>query len=322
MKIARKTALAALLNLLIAGALLGSDAERVMLEKAVVTHNDIVRISDFLPENVSQQIRLRAADVVVGDSPAPGARRTFDRAEVAYALRATPQLRASVEVPAAIEVTRWSRPLSNGEILAAISGSSGAIQFSGLQSLTLEDIGIHPTILVTETVARIEITRMEQDLTRSETRIRMWIPSEPRISPFWIALRRAMVPRPVLIASGISKNEPTGAASRTVRADVAPDSVTSAFVGGLARPVVGPVAVEAPLIPEIVSLDAVLDPVVLIRAGKPVQLVMQATSIRITTLATALEIGRKGQKIRVRSGSTGKVLLATVMNAETVEVDY
>ncbi|MGB8835230.1 MAG: flagella basal body P-ring formation protein FlgA, partial [Candidatus Acidiferrales bacterium] len=65
-----------------------------------------------------------------------------------------------------------------------------------------------------------------------------------------------------------------------------------------------------------------LDGGALIRAGQRVELVMQAPGMRISTPVTALERGRAGQKIRVRSIPAGKLLVATVISAQLVEVDY
>jgi hypothetical protein len=218
------------------------------------------------------------------------AQATARHSELQNSLRKAPQLSAAVTVSAAVDLAHPTRVLSRAEILAALATSTSANQFSGLQSLRMEDIISAPAILVAEEKPRLEITRIEPDLNGTATRMRLWIPSEPRIPPFWIMLRRAMVAQPAAPASG--------AVLRTAALDIPATS-----------------AAKTPV-------TARLDQVVLISKGTPVQLVMQAIGIRITAPGTALEAGREGQKIRVRSEFAGKVVVGTVLNAQTVGLDY
>ena len=274
--------LAACLQISASGAVQGG--ARVVLEPSVVAHGDVVSVSDLLPADASPNLHSRAASVVVGDSPLPGTRRTFRNSEVEQALRGTPELRSAVEIPPAVEVTRWSRLLSAEELLAAVTaGISGSRQFQDTRALTLADLSVMPAVLVTEDAPKIEITRFELGLNGMETRMRLWIPSEPRLAPFWVTLRCVLNTNPTT-AKRLSQE---GNAST--------------------KPHVSPSAVDS---------------IALIRAGERVQLVMLAAGMRITTPATALERGSEGQKIRVRSIPAGKPLLATVVSAQLVEVDY
>jgi Chaperone for flagella basal body P-ring formation len=266
---------------------------RVALEQAVIARGAIVTVSDLLPADAPAQLRARATSVVVGDAPLPGASRTFHVADVEYALRDAPEVRAAVAVPPEIAVTRWSRLLSRQEIFAALSRAVAGGELPEARSLAPADLGAIPAVLVTEDLPQIEITRSEPGARSAETRIRMWIPAEPRVPPFWIDLHGVFTVSPG--ATGGASPVATTAARVTARraAQAAADEPAARSDSG-----------------------------VLIRSGQRVELVMLATGMRISAQATALERGRQGQKIRVRSSLAGKILIATVVNAQMVEVSF
>jgi flagella basal body P-ring formation protein FlgA len=64
------------------------------------------------------------------------------------------------------------------------------------------------------------------------------------------------------------------------------------------------------------------DAPVLVRTGQTVELVAQRNGIRLTTSAVTLDPGRLGEKIRVHTETKRKTLIATVIDAHTVEIDY
>jgi Chaperone for flagella basal body P-ring formation len=271
--------------------------QRLQAAKSVVVRGDVVSVADLLPEDAAAPLRAQAAGVLLGDSPAPGTRRTFRNAELESALRGAPELRAALEIPDAIEVTRWSRPLSPTEILDALSAAINADELSGAGPLTQADLGAIPAVLVTEDAPKIEITRIEPGRSGVEMRMRLWIPSEPRVSPFWISVHRMLIANPELAKGAAAAGSPrkgrsggsTAAGKNSVAAADAAASAASA---------------------------------VLVRSGERVQLVMLSSGMRITTSATALERGRQGQQIRVRSVLGSKLLVATVVSAQLVEVRY
>ncbi len=292
MKASRAILLVALLAMLAQitpGALAG---QRVRVAQSVIVRGDVVSVADLLPEDAAAPLRALAAGVVLGDSPAPGARRTFRNAELESALRGAPELRAALEIPDAIEVTRWSRPLSPAEILDALSAAINADQLSGAGPLRRADLGAIPAVLVTEDAPKIEITRIEPGRSGAQTRMRMWIPSEPRVSPFWISVHRVLMANP-----DVSQRAPSGGSPLQQRSAGKDSIATSA-------------ATDSP------------QSAVLVRSGERVQLVMLSTGMRITTSATALERGYQGQQIRVRSVLGSKLLVATVVSAQLVEVRY
>ena len=265
-------------------------AGRVALTPWMVAHAGKVSSCDLLPARAPAKLQDRMAGFVADLPPISCTQTTARHSERRFALTYgpqhslsnAPQLSAAVTLASATDLAHPSRVLSRAEILAALAASASVNQFSELQSLRVDDIVSAPDIFVVEAAPQIEITSIEPDLKGTATRARLWIPSEPRIPPFWVTLRRAITPPP----------------------DVAPKVAPNAAAIGTA--------------PRSVALSQG----VLIARGKPVQLLLQGKGIRISATGTALEAGREGQRIRVRSDFAGKVVLATVRNAETVELEY
>jgi hypothetical protein len=276
----------AVLNMSLAVTAFASGAGRVELTPWMAAHAGTASTCDLLPSNRSAKLGERAVDLMSTQPPVSCTQSTSRRLqrplarhlELQHSLSNAPQLSAAVTLASATDLARPSRVLSRAEILVALATSASVNQFSGLQALRVEDIISAPDILVAEATPQIEITRIEPDSNGTATRARLWIPSEPRIPPFWVTLRRAIAPPP--------NAAPTAPAIAT-----APRSIA-------------------------------LGQTVLIARGKPVQLVLQGTGIRISATGTALEAGHEGQKIRVRSDFAGKVVVATVLDAETVELEY
>jgi|SRR5579863_6405835 len=289
MTFTQTVAASAVLTLWLAVATVAGAAGRIALSPWSVAHAGTASTCDFSPTKNPRQIRDRAAGFLA-DQPALGCVwSTARRIEPQHSFSSIPQVGAAVTVSTAAELTRPSRVISRAEILAALATSAALNQFSGLQSLRIEDIVSAPEILVVEAKPRIEITSIGQDISGSATRVRVWIPSEPRIPPFWVTLRRTMTP-------------PSTAANGT-----APRSIAPAVL-------VNPAATA----PE----NAPLSQAILIQRGKVVQVTMRGTGMRISASGTALEAGRQGQRIRVRSEYAGKIVLATVLSAETVELEF
>jgi hypothetical protein len=298
MNFRRTIARSAIFTIVLAEGAFASASERVTFTPWMVARAESASACDLMPSTTPPGIRDRAAGFIADQPPLSCVQATPRHAALHLALQHSlsnaSQLSAAVAVPSAVELVRPTRVLSRAEILAALANSASVNQFAGLQSLHVDDIVSAPDIFVAEATPKIEITRIEPDVRGTATRARLWIPSEPRIPPFWITLRRAMAPPP-----GVAANATTnGNAPRSIGPAIAVNSIERA------------------------AASAALGQAVLIARGKPVQLVMQATGIRITAAGTALEAGREGQKIRVRSEFAGKVVVATVLNSETVQLEY
>jgi hypothetical protein len=61
---------------------------------------------------------------------------------------------------------------------------------------------------------------------------------------------------------------------------------------------------------------------ILVKAGEPVQLLVEGAGMRIATTAIPLTVGREGERIRVRTTLSGKILVGMVVAPQTVKVDY
>jgi hypothetical protein len=279
----------AVLTLMLAVTPFAESAGRLVLSPWVAAHAGAVSTCDFLPAKNPPQIRDYAAGFLVDRAPLSCVRPIARHLEPQHSFRNLPQAGAAVTVSTSAEVARPARLLSRTEILSALAASAAVNQFSGLQSLHVEDIVSAPDIFVAEAAPRIEITSIGPDLSGTAIRVRVWIPSEPRIPPFWISLRRAIAPL---------NAEASTAAPRSIAPAVAANAAATT--------------------PE----TAALSQVVLIPRGKLVQVVMRGTGMRISASGTALEAGHQGQRIRVRSEYGGKVVLVTVLNAETVELEF
>jgi hypothetical protein len=303
MNFRRTIARSAILTMSLAVTAFASGTGRAALTPWMVAHAGAAGTCDLLPSNRSPKLGEGAADFMSTQPSLSCTQSTSRRLErslarhlgLQHSLSNAPQLSAAVTLASATDLARPSRVLSRAEILAALATSASVNQFSGLQALRVEDIVSAPDILVAEATPQIEITRIEPDTNGTATRARLWIPTEPRIPPFWVTLHRAMTSPSPSVGANATSNTTT------------PRSIAPAIAGNSA---------------ERASANPALGQAVLIPRGKNVQLVMQATGIRITAEGTALEAGREGQRIRVRSEFAGKVVVATVLNADTVQLEY
>jgi hypothetical protein len=257
--------------------------ERTALRETVVTHGDSVFLSDLLPRGASEEMRARTAAFALGNSPLPGTHRRFERHEILRTLRGSPELAAQLIVPEAVDVMRWSQVLGREQIRTALAGR----KIAGLESfgpeISVEQIEGPEEVRVTDAAAHLEVLKVVE--AGASAKVRMWIPAEPKVPAFWITVHRAgdLVSA---AKTGLVNGEP----------------VDSSGVGA-ARPAAGVIATDA------------------VKKGDKLELVFFATGMRITTPAQTLEVAKVGQKVRVRSLATGKVMRATLRNVAMAEVD-
>jgi hypothetical protein len=261
-------------------------AERTVLRENAITHGDSIRMSDLLPPGATEEIRARANSIALGNSPLPGAHRTFDRFQIENALRAAPELQAALLIPEQIDVMRWSRPLGREQIRIALQGSARASTDSILKDLALDQIEMPSAVLLTEEVARVAVLQIEPSDPGSDVHARLWIPSEPKVPAFWITVHR--------------KNEYRN-----------PSGSTGASA---------PFENDAPKNAQLPA--SYQDSPVSLKSGESVELFALAAGMRITSPAITLGIGGIGQQIRVRIPATGKIVMATVIGPRTVELKY
>ena len=309
-----------------------------------------------------QAVRVRLERIKLGAAPLPGSHRVLDRRDIAQALAVAPDLRSSIEIPESVDVIRWSRQVTAGELIAPIAQSLRSNHFQGEEGLAERDLSLSRAIVVTEDNPKFEVTRIEPALRGEATRLRLWIPSEPRISPFWVTLDRdvtapeapaagirdvSVPPAQPVAQSHLSAMEAeagcaeTSAGCQTEKTPLAaPQPRLSAqprrAILEQGRPICAPGMPNCnpgsgvrPTPSSLASVKsrgaettaASANPI-LIKAGQPVQFVAQHGAMRIATSAISLDAGREGERVRVHNSLSGKVLIGTVIDPQTVQFDY
>jgi hypothetical protein len=261
-------------------------AGRIVLPETAITHGDSIRVSDLLPPDATAEIRVRASAIALGNSPLPGAHRTFERLQIENALRHAPELREALIVPEQVDVTRWSQPLTREQIRTILQGSERAGGNSVLKDLSTDQIEMSTPVLLTEESARPAILQIDPVGPLADMHVRLWIPSEPKIPAFWVTIH--------------SKGDGWAA----THSDVSPAAIDNRdqFIH--------------------TSQEALSAPPVALKSGESVQLVAFSAGMRITSPAITLGIGGMGQQIRVRIPATGKILLVRVIGPRTVQFEY
>lgn len=198
-----------------------------------------------------------------------------------------------------------SRPLTRAEIATAIQASITANGFSNGQPLSPADISLDAHVSVNELHPNLTVLRFESRPGSAATHIALWTASEPHIPPFWVTVdRQVMTTNRHEAAAELKHDAPTP--SDAAR----PRETAVHYVVRQPGPIHG------------TSLPNAATQPPLVRVGKPMQLIVQGSGMRITAKATALETGREGQSIRVQCEPAGKVLVAKIISAETAEIDY
>ena len=277
---------------------------RTTLKDAAEVHHDVIRLSDLLPSSAPENLRAAGEAISLGFAPNPGAQRSIDRAEIVRSLRDAPALSQALEIPPSVEVTRWSRRLTGAEVIAAIRRALMANQFNGAASVGLEELAFDSPIRVTEENPQLRVTRIEAAPDGAAIHVRMWTSSEPRTPPFWVMLRRDLDKLAPACSARSECPDPNAGKF---------EGSTRIHDGSAAPPKPGTARTPTP---------TASDPSVLIRRGQRVQLVVEVNGMRIMATAVPLDLGRRGEKIRVRNVDSGKVLVGTVVSAQTVEVQF
>lgn len=261
-------------------------AEWTTLRETAIIHTDSIHVSDLLSPEASAEIRARTKRIGLGNSPAPGAHRTIERFQIEHALLGAPEISRSIIIPAEVNVVRWSQPVTREQVRKALQAWKPGSANPALGDLTIDEIEIPSRVLLTEPDARLTVVQLEPSATGTALRARMSVRSEPRVLPFWITVH-------------------------------AKDESFSPLEFGPSLPIENATTHEKKEAPPTDS-----DPATAVRSGAKVQLVALAAGLRIATPAIALEIGEVGQKIRVRTVPTGKIVLATVITPQLVQLNY
>lgn len=292
-------------------------ADRVALPSSAVVHEDIVHVSDLLPGSAPESLRAPLQAINLGPAPLPGAHRIFPRDRIVEALSAAPASQALLDIPAAIDVTRWSRPLTRADLLPSILESFQANHLAGAESLAAQDISLASLVLVTEDAPKFEVTRIDS-APKGAARVHILIVSEPRVPPFWVTLHRTI--KPQASAPGCLPSASCNPESSERPAPASPaieQALANSAAAKASKTFLQPRQVYIPPAASSSSAGPIL-----VKAGQPVQLLVQGAGMRIATTAIPLDLGREGDRIRVHTALSGKILIATVVAPQTVQVDY
>lgn len=290
---------------------------RIELLPQVSTRSNVVKLSMCMPSNSPSAIRDSAESIVLGDSPRAGSQRTFDRNDILLALADAPNLRKMLDIPASITVTRWSRTITREEALAAIEKALAANHFAISGNLSPSNLTFGTPVAVTEASPKLSVMRVDPDPAASKTRIALWTTSEPGTPPFWVTLDRVIetTPHDGTAHSSLARtNQRVLAEANSARLE------KEQSLSPLDRniPVRQPLAEQQPA----AAHPTLRNGPVFVHAGKPIQLIVQGSGMRITASAIALETGHEGEQVRVQCSASGKILVAKVVALQTVQISY
>lgn len=287
----------------------GQEAERTTLCQTVTLGAPIVRLSDLLPSEAPGPLRARAAEIALGSAPQPGLMRTISGAEIKSRLVDAPDLLEHLKIPDRIVIQRSYRSLSTSELLQAIRLRLGAQATPDSVSWSPGDLKLSTPVYVTLDDPGLEVTRIELDPSRRQTKFRFRTSKEPSILPFWVTLAHD-VKIPTLVAL---HDIPAGREAQATDFQVeeragTPDGkslVTASDLTGLQA--------RAPVKSGQAVTRSMLTPVVLVEPGKPAKLVAEGAHFRISTTVIPLQAGVLGQLIRVREADSQHILSAEVV---------
>lgn len=268
----------------------------VTLERAAVVRSGVVRLSDLLPDVAPPRVRLRAREIVLGNAPVLGEEREFTREEVLHALRNWPALQDELEIPRDMVVRRWARHVTREEVLDAIDRTLHANGSAAGDSLTASDVHLAADVAVTEDAPKLQVTQIQITGGGNGTRLLVWVTSEPRVPPFWVRVDRS-----------IDLHASRGTPRRHVAAAALPRR----------QNVIVPVSDRT-----FSTLTRRTNPLgeILVKAGDPVELLVQVGGMRIQGTGIPLDLGREGDEVRVRAASSGRILVGTVVGQQIVRV--
>jgi Chaperone for flagella basal body P-ring formation len=272
---------------------------RTALEREAAVTENIVRLSDLLPGAAPPELRSQAQEIVLGDAPLPGDRREFTREEILSALHGDPALRSELEIPPQIELRRSAQRITRGQVLAAIDRMLRANGSSAADTLLPGDLELSADVAVSENNPKLQVTQIQRGANGAGSRVLVWVISEPRVPPFWVRLDRSID----LDARAQTRDQvavaPVGLPQRSASAIV-------------------PVSERTPIVQRKLRLLGSI----LVKAGAPVELVVQVGGMTIQGTGIPLDPGREGDEVRVRAAESGKILVGTVVGQQTVQVRF
>ena len=175
--------LAALILLLATpAAVLGAaeDAGRVPLLASVVVRREKLLLSDFLPGDAPEPLRVRAAQVMLGLLPWPGADWKEDRAALQSQL--DPELLRQLRLPAQMRAYRPCFRITAEQVRSALES---ALQARGIQA-SLPDLKIGATPKVDSPDLKLKVLDVSRDVPHHTWNARVVLADAPGAVPFWV----------------------------------------------------------------------------------------------------------------------------------------
>jgi flagellar basal body P-ring formation protein FlgA len=285
------------------------EAERTTLCQAVTLRAPVVRLSDLLPSETPSSLRARAAEIVLGRAPQPGLSRTVSGMEIKSRLIDAPELLERLTIPDRIVIKRSCRSLSTSELLQVIQLRLGAQTTPDSVNWSPSDLTLSTPVYVTLDDPGLEVTRVELDPLRRQTKFRLWTSKEPSILPFWVTLAHD-VKVPTLVAR---HDIPAGREAQA--ADFQVEERAGKPDGQNPVVALDPTGLQtrAPVKSGQAVTRSMLAPVVLVEPGRPAKLVAEGAHYRISTTVIPLQAGVLGQQIRVREVDSQHILSAEVV---------
>ncbi len=285
------------------------EAERTKLGQTVTVGAPVVRLSDLLPSEAPDPLRARAAEIVLGSAPQPGRSRMISGAEIKSRLIDAPELVGRLAIPERIVIQRSHRSLSSSELFQAIRVGLGGQGLPDSGDWNPGDLKLSAPVYVTLDDPGLEVTRIELDPLRKETRFRLWTSKEPTILPFWVTVAHD-VKVPTLVAR---HDMPAGKEAQATDFQVEERAGTPGGQRLLAASDLAGMQARAPVRSGQPVIRSMFTRVVLVEAGKPARLVAEGAHFRISTTVIPLQAGVMGQQIRVRDAETQHILSAEVV---------
>ena len=300
----------------------------VPLRSIAPVRGEQVRLSDLVPDGVSESLRRLASTIVIGNAPQPGLRRTIAGEFIARQLNSIPELSSAFQIPAEVVVVREYRQLSQEEIFPAIQDALEKSGCAELLSLKAGNVELPAPILIREADASAKVTGMELDSLRGEFRFRLRLSGDPLRAPFYAlvrapaavsrAARQRLKPIPRDPGEGVDEeNAPEDLVCHSF--DLSREHLFSP--SGLAA------KRELPESPKPIKLEGRTTqvrprPPVLVRSGQSATLLAGGPGMRISLTVIPLQPGAQGEEIHVRILATDQVLTATVVAPNLLQLTF
>jgi hypothetical protein len=259
---------------------------RIELLREVRVIGASVLLSDLLPVDAGVSLRARAGEISLGAAPQPGSTRVLERTGVLENIGASQEVAAEIAVPERIMISRDARPITVQEVFAAIRDALGHSRISAAANLHPEDILLQTQVLVGPGDAGLQVLRYDFDTGLKRGRFLLWPAHDPKVLPFFVAVRFAGN-SPVAVLH--SATEPNRNSSKP----------------GLSSIPVAPAKAE-----------------ILVSPGEQATLMLHSDGLRMMADVIPLERGTMGQQVHVRMVDTGKIFRAQVDGRAHLELKF